>query len=48
MHNFLCLKGKTEFFWGTLMQEHHELEKPWVSEWLILKSYLFMHISATL
>ena len=48
MHNFLCLKGRTEFLWGTVMEAHRKSERPWVSEWLILKSYLFKHISETL
>ena len=44
MHDFLCLKGTTEFLWGIRMQAHREQERPWVSEWVILKSYLFMCI----
>ena len=44
MRNFLCLKGRIEFLWRIHMQAHHEYERPWVSEWLILKSYFFMHI----
>ena len=47
MQNFLCLKGRAEFLSGVLMQAHHKQEKPWVSEWLILKMYLFMRISKT-
>ena len=47
MLNFLCLKGKAEFLWGILMQAHQEQERSWVSERLILKTYLFMHISKT-
>ena len=43
-HNFFRLKETTEFLWGICMQAHHEQESPWVSEWLILKSYLFLHI----
>ena len=23
-HNFLCLKGRTEFLWKIFMQAHHE------------------------
>ena len=47
MRNFLCLKGRAEALWGILMQGHYKQEKPWISEWLILKTYLFMHISET-
>ena len=44
MHNFLCLKGTTEFLWKICMQAYQEQESPWVSEWLIFKTYHFMHI----
>ena len=44
MHDFLCLNETTEFLWGIRMQAHREQERPWVSEWVILKSYLFMYI----
>ena len=29
------------------MKAQNEQERSWVSEWLILKSYLFMHIEKT-
>ena len=43
----LCLKGTTEFLRGIGMKAQNEQERSWVSEWLILKSYLFMHIEKT-
>ena len=48
MQNFLDKKGRTEYLYRILMQAHCGYERPWVSEWLILKSYLFTHISETL
>ena len=44
MDNFLCLKETTKFLWGIRMQAHHEQERPKVSEWLVFKSYLSIHI----
>ena len=44
MSNFICLKGGTEF----LCKHTNEKERLLVSELLIPKSYLFMHISETL
>ena len=41
IHNFLFLKGTTEFLRRNSMQAHQEGESPWISEWLILKDFYF-------